>query len=260
MTRTSDVPDKYAPVVKVRQFRKGDKMVTVTTKVTPAVIDFNDILAACKVEEDLDRPAPWEDMDGWEHEEYRLSRIEDDGGWGHAEEVYPDGASKPTYRWVCHYNKDDVVSVGHYDQRLVVVSFDRAGEWLGGPAPGEHRQVYWERLAESRRRNLEQLKRWYRDGWVYYAVVCEFLGRFAGTGGIQTKDDSPSDPYLDDCKEDVALEVADELGKDGYTVVNRPDRKTRQARRDLALSYLRFRIARNLGFQGPEEYQAWLRK
>ena len=47
-------------------FRHGDTMIAVES--TPAVVAFDDLLAATRVIEDTDNcEAPWENWDGWEH-------------------------------------------------------------------------------------------------------------------------------------------------------------------------------------------------
>jgi len=47
-------------------FRHGDTMIAVESQ--PAMIAFDDLLAATRVIDDTDNgEAPWENWDGWEH-------------------------------------------------------------------------------------------------------------------------------------------------------------------------------------------------
>ncbi len=282
--RKSKTPeDKYRPKASVTTQRHGDLFVTVTVEVGPAIIDFNDILASCTVEPDDDTPAPWEDCDGWEHETYPLSKIEDDPGWGHEEKrtrtvtritavepaFCPGEPATPEndcgqivpveetyYEWIPHYNKDHVARVGGR-RLLIVVPWETAVEWQGKePARGGSRQRFREHVAEHRKKAIEQLIRWYEDGWQYWWVSCNFMDYQASVGGGMVDDDEENDPYILEVKEDIAEEVAGQMEKDGYTVINRPenDYNSRAAKQKR----LRWKIAYNLGLHDPDTYVAWL--
>jgi hypothetical protein len=238
-------PDaKYRPTSKERLFRKGDQIITVTTDKQPAIVDFNDIVACCAIEPDNDVSAPWQDDDGWEHEVKNLNKIEHYSGC--------------VRRW----NPDHVVSVGNYENLLIVVSWDTVKQWQGDYCwdRGESKQVWWERLAACRRQAIEQLVHWRTYGWQAWGVACDFLDYTASLWGIWTKDDSECDPYLDEVKEELASDVAQQLENDGFTVVNQPDRKALYNSREYKQRALRWKIAHRFGFDKPEKYRAWIER
>lgn len=267
--RVSEGPEaKYRPKAKSKTFRKGDVLVTVTTETQPAVVDFNDVLACARVEDDDMHDPPWEEHDGHEHDAIPFGRL-DGECWEHYVTV-PCAAAHPLkkatascgphYLRVPHYNEDHVAGSGH-DRYLIRVTDDHLEKWGWGPYPSEYmaagtpKQVYLEERAEVRRRAIEQLVKWYDDGWQWYGVACEFLDYESSIWGILTEDDSPSDPYLDEVKVEMALEVAGQLEDAGFTVINQPPGVKTRADKQREL---RWRICRHLGFKKPEAYRAWV--
>jgi hypothetical protein len=211
-----------------KRLRVGDVMLTVTAE--SAIVDFDSILEATTVEVDDDMGPPWKEHDGWEH-----------------------ALKKSDY--LRGYNEDDWVR----GKGVVVVSRDQAREWgVYGYTPGHtHKQRAWERGERIRRKAIDQIVRWYEHGYTWYGVVCKFKGHRASIWGIQTEGDSPDDPYLDETRRELAGEVADELEKDGYTVINRPPEITEaQGRRNRLL----YRMVHAFDFEDPDEYHAWVRR
>jgi hypothetical protein len=179
-------------------FRHGDTMIAVES--TPATITFGDILKAATVIRDEDENmAPWDHCDGFEH------------------------TAKPAIlfsnprerRGYCRFADGS----DHYVIELP------AGEDYGtfkyARQRGASRQVAAETVAAERRRTLAQLVKWYEDGWQWYGVRCRFaiLGDEyeASLWGI---DDAE---YAErDIKVEMALDVAGQLEKAGFTVTGRP--------------------------------------
>ncbi len=95
-------------------------------------------------------------------------------------------------------------------------------------------RVHWARLVielddddhgifdYARRRTLAQLVKWYEDGWQWYGVKCCFkvLGNEYGDS-IWGIDDAN---FAEEVREEVALQVAAQLEKSGYTVTDKPGR------------------------------------
>lgn len=177
------------------KFRDGDNMVSVT--VAPAVIDYNDILAAVEVKPDDWHVAPWEKCDGYAH---HVERIDDCGDECNA---------------LGYYASD------YYHRYLIVLDEDTSDIYEWHRAGGASKQVAREMEYAARRRLIAQLREWHEYGWQYYSVVCDFHGAFASIGGV----DDYNYAY-DEVRHDVAEEVAYELEKKGYTVVNRPEPRT----------------------------------
>ena len=111
---------------------------------------------------------------------------------------------------------------------------------------GASRGVAAEMAAASRRQTLVQLVKWYEQGWTWYGVRCqvEILGEEyeASLWGIDDAD------YAErEVKIEMALDVAGQLEKAGYTVVGKPESRpgwhgwTRQDKQE--------RLARNLSAQ-----------
>lgn len=263
--------------VRTRVRRVGDRMVYTTVRSVPAVVDYADVRAAAKVEvDDHHNDPPWEDCDGYEHEAIREGRLDDmchttsreepvkrsrlvpaardddafDGdGWEW--EDYWD--TKTVYATVEHYNPDDVVRIGHYDRRLITVDPSVPEKvWGMTRLPGESKQVAAERLAVALRQTIDQLKKWYEDGWTYYCVSCDFNGEEDSLCGIDDEEYAEREVVPD-----VVSNVVYALEKKGYTVINKPVGPTRA---ELNRNGFRDRIGRNLGFAGFEEYRAWVMK
>lgn len=239
--------------------RVGDKMVTVTIEREPAVIDFATLVAAGEIEQDDDMRAPWEECDGWEHTATESHKLEDRGHFDEVACQAPLGkpcVNCPHHVWVPHYNPKDVVYCDR-TRYLIEVERERVVQWQGewNKYRNETRQVYEERLARCRRDAIEQLKKWYKDGWCYFWGQVRYGDYDASIGGIMAADDDPDDPHIQECIEDMAYEVACHMEKDGYTITNKPTgKKTKEDK----LQALRWKIAHNLNFEKPEHYRAWV--
>jgi hypothetical protein len=201
-------------------FRHGDTMIAVES--TPAVVAFDDLLAATRVIDDTDNgEAPWENWDGWEH------------------------TAKPPHA----FDDADVRAMQGYcrtwdrGERYVIAlpAGDTDGVYRYARERGASRQVAAEALAAARRQTIAQLVNWYEDGWQWYGVRCRYdaLGdEFeASLWGI---DDAE---YAErEIKVEMALDVADQLEQAGYTVTGKPECRRGQSREEKRRS-LRYRLA-----------------
>lgn len=218
---------------KVKHSRRGDKMyiVTNTVTVTDAIVDFNDIVKACEVvADDHHRDPPWENCDGYDHE---LVNVDD----------MPQ-----------HYNPV-YVTHNRAGGKLIVIDEERWAEVCGNfqylHARGYAKQVAHQMVAKLLRQTYEQLIKWYNDGWEYWGVTCDYLDATSSMWGIDDYDYAH-----DDVRVEMAQDVACQLKKLGYDIINTIDYTApvvTQAR-------LRHQIAHNLGFKNPQEYRAWLEK
>lgn len=197
-------------MTKERRRRSGDVMIVTKTRRESAIVDFADILNACKVEQDEDLGPPWEEHDGWDHDFTKLDNLINAGlSWRKV---------AMAYGWVSRPDRDG-------GPGLITVDAEKAGITTADhfrDVMGMSRQCAAEAAAEVKRNVIEDLVRWYKDGYIWYGVVCDFKGHHASLWGIQAENDDPGDPYLDNVKEEMAEEVAGELEKQGYTIVNRP--------------------------------------
>jgi len=185
-------------------FRHGDTMIAVESR--PATIAFDDLLAATEVVNDeYESMTPWEQCDGFEHTATPECRFRDEADAREMQgSVYCDGHRE---RLVIELPKDEDYGIYQYMRER-----------------GASRQVAREAVAAERRRTLARLVEWYADGWEWFGVKCDFevLGeRFdASLWGIDDPD------YAErEVKEEMALDVAHQLEKAGYTVTGKPDRQ-----------------------------------
>lgn len=241
MPRTKKKASPEKPIsVSVKHERVNGHMVIITTETFDAILNYSDIFAKCTIEPDNDMGPPWEEHDGWEH---RLVDLDE------------NLISNP---------KDVASAFMNYRSRWKMIVIDRKilEQWQGkygqyGPN-GESRQAYEDRLIACRREAIKALKNWYVNGYVWYCVGCEFLGHAFYLGGIQTEDDSPYDPYLDECKADMAAEVITELEAEGWTVINQPSGPTPEELQAQKLNNFRDHLARDLGFKDYWAYRQWV--
>jgi len=207
-------------------FRHADTMIAVESR--PATISFGEIMEATEVVADQhERMTPWEHCDGFEHTATPERRFRDEANAREMQgSVYCDGHRE---RLVIELPKEEDYGIyQHMRER------------------GASRQVAREAVAAERRRTLAQLVEWYGNGWEWFGVKCDFevLGEQfdASLWGIDDPD------YAErEVKEEIALEVAHQLEKAGYTVAGKPDRQA---------AYLRHRrevkqgqLTRNLAAQ-----------
>lgn len=227
--------DKYRPkTIESDPVRVDSKRVVTTLKVYPAVIDFEDILALTIVQHDDHAEAPWEDCDGWSYEV--LWRRQGD---------------KPDDFW----HKSAGSFHNRHERGVILVSRDAVIAWQGpySKNSGISRQVYEEKLADDRRRAVEQLVEWYTNGWNAFGVVCEFLGEDESVWGIYADDED--DAHVQETRVEIAGQVAHALKKKGFEIVNEP---AKEAPVTHAIIWHKVRLAHRMGFKDIEAYQKWV--
>jgi hypothetical protein len=168
---------------------------TVTTEVTPNVVDFQDILDATEIVGDDDMGPPWKEHDGWDHETVSDSAYEERGA-----DVCAMRAWCCSENTVVELSKDD-------DARILRFHRER----------GCSKQVAREILAIDRRQRLAQIVERRSVGYPWYGVTCDFQGYGSSCWGIDDYDYAYRDVRCE-----VADEVAYEMEQDGYTVANKP--------------------------------------
>jgi len=190
--------------------RTGDVLVhtTVTTEVESAYVDFDDILWAVKVtpDESMSGEAPWECCDGFTHTVERLSRF-DEGR---------DTADQR--RGYCY-------SDSHRERIIITAQWD-ADLYRWYRDNGASRQVAREMVALSLRKRLDQLVKWYTNGWEWWHCGGEHKGCSDGVGGI--------DDYRyahDELRRECAENIAHQLEQAGYIVAGRPTPSAADSRR-----------------------------
>jgi hypothetical protein len=178
--------------------RHGNEMIVVdvSIEVSPAVVDFSDILNTARLEPDNDSGPPWKDGDGWDHE-FWLTTIPEQRNAraytrGHGLMCFNKSAGLPDY---AYYRSQ-------------------------GASKGAARQLE----AQALRRNIETLKGWYEDDWHYVGVVLEFKH------GGETYEEScwgidDEKHAMSEAAPDLAYQIASQLEKDGFEVINKPDRR-----------------------------------
>jgi len=184
-----------------KTFRAGNSIIEVVTRTTVRhrVVEFEDILLACEVVPDDDHPgAPWKDCDGYDHEVVPLSRMDN----------LTDADEQAIRGRVYRRSERAVVQVPRDNPALFAYHHDN----------GCSRQVAAELVAQDRRRTIDQLAAWYRDGWDYWGVTCEFNGEEASCRGFDDLE------YADtEGRREIAREVAAALETKGYMVIGQPD-------------------------------------
>ena len=175
----------------------GGTMVTVTVETEEAEIDFEDILEATELVPDDRSEAPWEDADGFEHEVIR---------------DVSDGAAAGYFYGDRHCR--------HSGPRLVVVEKDRWGNREYLESKGASKQVAFEMARLEERRTAEMIAGWYSSGWEVWGITCDFRGGHDSCWGYYV---DSGDPYLEEERISIAMNVAHDLEKEGYEVINLPD-------------------------------------
>ena len=110
---------------------------------------------ACKVVEDDECRAPWEDCDGWDHHlettgEFRgddLDRFRDAQG-------------------VFRHGSEGLVRI--------VFDYDLSANYDYHHTRGASKQVARQLVAAEKRRSIEQLRKWYVHGWQWFGAVCKW--------------------------------------------------------------------------------------
>ena len=177
-------------------------VVTIETIVTERskFVDYADIRAAVTIEPDDWPDAPWESGDGWDHS---ADKFDD---WSHEGLRESTGYASRSWR----------------DRPVVItLSDDLDAEYRFYRLNGQSKQVAFERVAQIRRERIEQLVRWYSNGWEVWTVCGEYDG-YEGDGSLSGIYDDDGD-YVEECAHDLAGSIADEMEDDGYVVTDRPN-------------------------------------
>jgi hypothetical protein len=238
----------------IERRREGDEMVVIETKRHSAIVDFGDILKTTKIfNEDSD--PPWKNCDGFEHMCINFTDECEPGRYATTDTVGPHEDFRVLWKnkpdvFVLHFNRDHVVGKS-YARKLLQISKAQVLEWgvaAFAHARGASKQVAFELAAENLQKTYDQLCEWYNNGWWSWIVSVRYRGFEADISGVEC------DEYLDEVAEDLSLDVARELEQAGYTVVNKPNRQSREFNQEC----LHKRIAHNLGFENYREYREWM--
>jgi len=182
--------------------RHGDTMIAVETGA--ATIDFEEILDATEVVYDEHAcEAPWDNCDGFEHKAIPERRMPDEADTRAMRgSVYSDGLRE---RVVIQLPEGEDYGIYTYMRER-------------GATP----QVAAEAVAAERRRTLDQLCRWYADGWQWFGARCTFtvLGNEYSDSVWEIDDPDYAEREV---KREIALEVAAQLEAAGYTVTGKPE-------------------------------------
>ena len=180
-----------------------------TTEVTLRHIEFSDIFDSVRVEPDECCDKPWEIQDGYDHEVRSRNSI------------YESDARGAFFR-------------GWRHRGIIIVDSDRSlYEWYR--ENGASRGVATEMAALDKRRRLDQLAKWYTDGWSYYYVSCDYLDCYCSVGNVEAVGSAAIQASAE-----VAVEVAYQLSGKGYIMRGMPG----EASKDKACK--RNRLRRNL--------------
>lgn len=174
------------------------------TAVQP-VISWQDILDATKIVDDEDMGAPWKEHDGHKH---HLQTVDHDD----------------------ERNASGFVFTERRASRVVLDKPESWGNYQYFRAHGASKQVAAELTAGIQREAREQIARWRNYGWRWFGVWCRMKGESLDVNeslwGIQTKDDSEDDPYLQEVREEIARQAVDALETQGFFVIGVPELKT----------------------------------
>jgi len=199
--------------------RQGDTMIAVESD--SALVDYDDILAATKVEPDnCFGETPWENCDDFKHTcttnfDYNALHMR---GYCYCDFLHTHA--------VIQLSKDEDWGLYEWHRKH-----------------GATRQVAQEAVAAEHRRTLDQLVDWYSNGWQWFGVQCDFevLGEnfYDSIWGIDDEDYAKQEVVPE-----IADAVADQLEKAGFTVNNRPIREPYPNRASK-----KTRLQHNLNFQ-----------
>jgi len=183
--------------------RHDDTMIVVETH--PAVVNFDDILAATTVVPDDHGEPPWESCDGFEHETIEEHRYRPD--------TCPDTRKMQGCVW-CDWDRERIIITLPTDEDYGIYQYLRNS--------GATKQVAMEAVAAERRRTLRTLCNWYENGWEWYGVRCNFaIGGEEYSASVWGIDDSEyAEKYV---REEMARDVTAQLEAAGYTVTGKPE-------------------------------------
>lgn len=186
-----------------------------TTTSRPCFVDWVDIWESCEVERDDDMLAPWDEHDGWEHERDHIT------DWCRRQNI---GYGKTT-----SYNFGQCRGYAFADGETFRVHIDdsrfasenRAAFCHNMQINGASKQVAAEMTALWERGYIDQLVKWYNDGYEWWWVRCSYgIGGDeyeASLGGIDNYDHADTT-----VREELAHEIVHQLEQDGYVVVKIP--------------------------------------
>lgn len=196
---------KNRPKITTKRERRGDVIVVEETRLVPAIIDYADVAAGGRVEVEEESETPWDHCDGYEHDVLQRNR---------AHEVL---AGCDDLRQVRGY------FCGRYNEAGIIrlTGRCRQKDWEYYRQRGFARQVAAEAIASAVRHTLDQLVKWYEDGWQWYYACCEFEvdGRDYSQGCGMIDDEEYA---ARDVLPDMIKEVVQALEAEGYTVINQP--------------------------------------
>lgn len=183
-----------------KQYRDGDKMIEVTVKTHGAVIDWQEIVDACQVEQDDLYETPWENCDGFGHRADGLNRLNVDRD---------DAENARGWAW----------SDGRRERVLITLETENCDRYTFDHLRqnGAARQVAAEMVAMHRRRTLDTIVDWYENGWEWWMTTCDIHDAMASCGGIDSYDYANGE-----MRQEIAWEIAGQLEDAGYTVTNHP--------------------------------------
>lgn len=168
---------------------------SITVTETDRIVQFDDILESVTVEfDEWFSEAPWEWSDGWEHDYESV-------GYNHHDGVEESRG--------CGY------SDANRERFLITVSDEQIKEWGNYDYyhnSGCSKQVAAELVAQVKRDALDQLVKWYSNGWEWYLTGGEYKGYTAGVGGIDCPD------HAEEMRYEIAGEIATNMEADGYIV------------------------------------------
>jgi hypothetical protein len=186
-----------------------------TTTKRPCFVDWVDLWNACEVERDEDMQAPWIEHDGWDHERDSFT------DWCHRRHVDYTRKSSSNFQACRGYahNDGETFRVHIDDSRFA--NENRAGFWQHMMINGASKQVAAEMTALWERRYIDQLVKWYIDGFEWWWVKCEYEidGEIyeASLSGIDDYDHADTT-----VREELAFDVACQLEKMGYVIKMQP--------------------------------------
>lgn len=207
------------PTTTKRDVRDETIITTVTTVTeTDRIVDYDDILASVSVEYDeWFHDAPWDCCDGLEHEYERIGYNHHDD-WSRSRGCGWSDANRE--RFVITISDDQIKAWGNYDYYR---------------AHGCSKQVARELTAQVKRNTLDQLVKWYSNGWEWYTVHGDYLGYAASVGGVDSYE------YAETLRYEIADEIGDSMLEDDYVIHNRHNPHEHNK-----LQYAKDRYKRNL--------------
>ena len=179
-------------------FTTDTEIIEIETRITrrKRIVDFSEITTRVEYDQ-FDSRAPWEDCDGWEHEVVWSPSTYDYEGLEHRQGYGWSDANRG--RFLLSIDDDDIIK-----------------KWGFTRLNGESKQVWRERVARVKAGAIEQLKKWYTNGWQWYGGIAEYGDYEESCWGCE------SEEWAMEVAQECALEVAYRMEEDGYTITNKP--------------------------------------